>query len=233
MIDTVNQMLNETSKKRDRIKMIHIDDMLPNQHNVDFPMTDIEDLALSLRICGQIDPCVVTPQGDNYRLVSGERRWRAAKYNVEQGYTEWEELSCIVRECDQEELHLIAANGTRESISVDRKIEITGKVLKHYYEAKSKGEIPTGTKKREWISAVTGYSERSVQSYLSKIEIEGRNNDHKIKQPDIFLLSLENQMMERLSTQVKVTDRYIKISHGGTEDLNRILELMGLLEEEL
>ena len=72
MKDTVNEMLNEVSKKRDRIKMIHVDDIRPNSKNTDFPMCDIEAMALSLRVCGQIDPCVVIPDGAYYKLVSGE-----------------------------------------------------------------------------------------------------------------------------------------------------------------
>lgn len=232
MKDTVNEMLNEVSKKRDRIKMIHVDDIRPNSKNTDFPMCDIEAMALSLRVCGQIDPCVVIPDGAYYKLVSGERRWRGAKLNVQQGYMDWEELSCIVREYEQDELQLIAANGTRESIPVKQKIEITRKVLKHYYEAKEANEIPVGTKKREWISAVTGYSERSIQTYLNKIETTSDQDQMKEKQ-NIFLSSLENRIIHKLGTKAKVTDKQIQITYQGIEDLNLILEIIGLLEEEL
>ena len=47
MNDVVNEMLNDASKKRDRIKLIHVDDIVPNHKNKDYPMCDIETLALS------------------------------------------------------------------------------------------------------------------------------------------------------------------------------------------
>lgn len=233
MRDTVNEMLNTASQKRDRIKMIHIDDIRPNQDNKDFPMCDIEAMALSLRVCGQIDPCVVIPSNEGYTLISGERRWRAAKLNVSQGFTEWEEISCIIREYDKNELMLIAANGHRESIPVEQKIDITNTVLRHYYAAKEANEIPVGTKKREWISAVTGYSERSVQSYLNKIEMSDARNIEKEAKENIHLKALENHITHKLGTKAIVTDKYIKVNYMGIDDLNRILEIIGLLEEEL
>jgi len=234
MKDTVNEMLNDISKKRDRIKMIHIDDIHANKKNSDFPMCDIEAMALSLRICGQIDPCVVVKDGDDYTLISGERRWRAAKLNVSQGYKEWEELACIVREyeSEQDEIMLIAANGARESIPVSKKIAITKKVLEHYTQAKEHNEVPAGTKKRAWISAVTGYSERSVQNYLNQIENQ-KTNRKETNERNVFLTSLEDRIMHKLQTKAKVTDTYIKVNYHNTEDLNRILEIMGLLEEAL
>ncbi len=216
MRDTVNEMLNTASQKRDRIKMIHIDDIRPNQDNKDFPMCDIEAMALSLRVCGQIDPCVVIPSNEGYTLIS-----------------EWEEISCIIREYDKNELMLIAANGHRESIPVEQKIDITNTVLRHYYAAKEANEIPVGTKKREWISAVTGYSERSVQSYLNKIEMSDARNTEKEAKENIHLKALENHITHKLGTKAIVTDKYIKVNYMGIDDLNRILEIIGLLEEEL
>lgn len=231
MTDVVSDMLNETSKKRDKIKLIHIDDIRPNQLNRNFPMSDIEALALSLRVCGQIDPCIVMQDGDYYKLISGERRWRAAKLNVSQGFNQFEELMCIVRDYSEDELMLIAANGTRESIPISQKVEIVEKVLKHYELAKSRGEIPTGTKKREWISAVTGYSSRSVQQYLNILSQDVNDLVEK-KKENIFLNDLQDRIMHKLDTKVKVTDKFIKVQYSDVNELNRMLEIMGLLEDE-
>ena len=39
----------------------------------------IEDLAASIRAQGIIQPLVVTPRGEGYAIIAGERRWRAAR----------------------------------------------------------------------------------------------------------------------------------------------------------
>jgi ParB family chromosome partitioning protein len=39
----------------------------------------LEDLAKSIRSQGIIQPLIVRPVGDNYEIIAGERRWRAAQ----------------------------------------------------------------------------------------------------------------------------------------------------------
>jgi ParB family transcriptional regulator, chromosome partitioning protein len=44
-----------------------------------FDEAAIEDLVASVRAQGIIQPLVVTPEGDGYAIIAGERRWRAAR----------------------------------------------------------------------------------------------------------------------------------------------------------
>ena len=62
-------------------------------------------------------------------------------------------------------------------------------------------------------------------SDVKNIEKEAKENIH--------LKALENHIIHKLNTKAKVTDKYIKVNYMGIDDLNRILELIGLLEEEL
>lgn len=39
----------------------------------------LQELAESIKEHGVITPLIVTKEGDKYRIVAGERRWRAAK----------------------------------------------------------------------------------------------------------------------------------------------------------
>src|SRR5262245_16374605 len=49
----------------------------PRQH---FDEAALEELAYSIRARGVIQPIIVTPIGEHrYRIVAGERRWRAAQ----------------------------------------------------------------------------------------------------------------------------------------------------------
>ena len=50
----------------------------PFQPRRSFDEAKIEELAVSIRNQGIIQPLVVRPQGDGFELIAGERRWRAA-----------------------------------------------------------------------------------------------------------------------------------------------------------
>ena len=49
------------------------------QPRKDFSEEALEALASSIREHGVLQPIVVTKEGDGYKIVAGERRWRAAK----------------------------------------------------------------------------------------------------------------------------------------------------------
>ena len=64
----------------------------PDQPRRTFDEESIESLAASIREQGVLQPVLVTPDGGRYRLVAGERRWRAAR---RAGLAS---IPCIVRE---------------------------------------------------------------------------------------------------------------------------------------
>lgn len=51
----------------------------PHQPRTEFNTTALKELADSIKIHGMLQPLVVTPKGNRYQLVAGERRLRAAK----------------------------------------------------------------------------------------------------------------------------------------------------------
>jgi ParB family transcriptional regulator, chromosome partitioning protein len=63
-------------------RRVPIELLKPNPHNPRraFPEAELDELADSIRDRGIIQPIVVRPSGrDNYEIVAGERRWRAAQ----------------------------------------------------------------------------------------------------------------------------------------------------------
>lgn len=70
-------MLQSTEK----IHKVPIDKVVPNpdQPRKVFDETALSELAASIKAHGIVQPLVVTRAGDKYRIVAGERRWRAAK----------------------------------------------------------------------------------------------------------------------------------------------------------
>jgi ParB family chromosome partitioning protein len=67
--------------KDERYAEVTIDDIVPNplQPRLKFDSSSIEELARSIKETGIIQPLLVAPEGDKYRIIVGERRWRAAQ----------------------------------------------------------------------------------------------------------------------------------------------------------
>jgi ParB family chromosome partitioning protein len=51
----------------------------PTQPRKVFPRESLEELALSIKEQGLIEPLVVVPKGEKFMLIAGERRWRACQ----------------------------------------------------------------------------------------------------------------------------------------------------------
>ncbi len=51
----------------------------PEQPRVVFDESELSGLAASIKQHGILQPLVITPNGDKYYIIAGERRWRAAK----------------------------------------------------------------------------------------------------------------------------------------------------------
>lgn len=115
---------DETPKARFRTKDISIKKLYSNDKNF-YSATDIEPLAQKILLVGLIenlevvhDPC---DQGE-YRITAGERRWRALKLLVKQGYTDFEMVTCQIQtpaSADEEMLRLIIANDYRNKTVTD------------------------------------------------------------------------------------------------------------------
>lgn len=67
--------------KDERYAEVDIEDVLPNplQPRLRFDSKSIEELAQSIKESGVLQPLLVVPDGENYKIIVGERRWRAAQ----------------------------------------------------------------------------------------------------------------------------------------------------------
>ena len=74
----------------------------PTQPRRNFDETALEELADSIRTLGLIQPITVRREGENYLIISGERRWRAAQLA---GLTT---IPAYIRNVDDQNLHAMA-----------------------------------------------------------------------------------------------------------------------------
>ena len=75
-------------------------------------------------------------------------------------------------------------------------------------------------------------SVREVEQYVRKLNEEGKP-EKPVKEKDPMIRDLETRMKTRLGTEVEVRKKKIEISYSDVDDLNRILELIGCLDESI
>lgn len=70
----------EQDEKVSELRQIRLDQIEadPDQPRRVFDEIALDELAISIAEHGVVQPIVVTPYGGHYRIVAGERRWRAA-----------------------------------------------------------------------------------------------------------------------------------------------------------
>src|ERR1043166_2526168 len=114
LISTAAEAKEETGDDH-AISVVEVDRIIPSpfQPRRSFDEAKIEELAGSIREQGIIQPLVVRPKGEEFELIAGERRWRAA---MKAGLNE---VPVVVREAsDQEVLQLaLVENLQREDLN--------------------------------------------------------------------------------------------------------------------
>jgi len=77
----LKDLLSQSTTEDASHKEIPIDLLVPNRHQprTRFDEVTLENLAVSLKQHGMIQPIVVRKVGERFEIIAGERRWRAAK----------------------------------------------------------------------------------------------------------------------------------------------------------
>ncbi|MGM7723394.1 nucleoid occlusion protein [Metabacillus sp. Hm71] len=117
VVDEIEQEQEATEEEqhKEEVKKILIQDIVPNrfQPRTVFSDEKIEELALTIRTHGIIQPIVVREIDGKYEIIAGERRWRAVQT------LGWEEIPAIVKDFNDTETASVALieNLQREELS--------------------------------------------------------------------------------------------------------------------
>ena len=115
LVDEEFDLTAVEDKKESQLKELKIDDVIrdEDQPRREFSQEAIEALAASIKEHGVLQPIVVTREEGKYKIVAGERRWRASKI------AGLKTIPAIVRTLDsQNRLELsIIENAQREDLN--------------------------------------------------------------------------------------------------------------------
>ncbi|MBO1514956.1 nucleoid occlusion protein [Metabacillus bambusae] len=110
-----DEIIEEEQQHREEVKKILIQDIVPNrfQPRTVFSNEKIEELALTIRTHGIIQPIVVREIDGKFEIIAGERRFRAVQT------LGWDDIPAIVKEFNDTETASVALieNLQREELS--------------------------------------------------------------------------------------------------------------------
>ena len=139
--------LNTTGPEQ--IEYIDIDLLDGDERNF-YQLTDIDELADNIQMCGLQQPIRVRAgEGGRFTIVSGHRRRAALAQLVEKGLDQFRRVPCI-RETDDvspamQELRLILANSATRKLTSAEISEQSKRVENLFYQLKEEGyEFPEG-----------------------------------------------------------------------------------------
>ncbi len=225
--------VDSTNRRKEEIIYVQSEQIKPNpfQPREDFNQQSIEELAQSIKEKGVIQPLLVRHQGDNYELIAGERRLRAANIMG------LKEIPVIVRDVsDQDSLELaLIENVQREGLNPIEEAHA-------YQHLVDKFQVT-----QEKISEVLGKSRVSITNTLrllklpheiqdemkkgrisfahgrALLEIEDANHQRRLAQ-DVISKGLSVRELENLIKSVRPKSIKRNMGQGQREPLVAILE---------
>lgn len=157
LVDEEFDLTAKEDKKDSQLKELKIEDIIRDEEQPrrEFSEEAINALAASIKEHGVLQPIVVTKEEGKYKIVAGERRWRASKIA---GLTK---IPAIIRTLDsQNRLELsIIENAQREDLNA---IELATA----YAKLKTQFNLTA-----EDIAAKVGKSEQTVQNTLRLLNL--------------------------------------------------------------
>lgn len=115
VVSEVDKEELDDEQQKEEVKNIPIKDIVPNrfQPRTVFSDDKINELALTIRTHGIIQPIVVRLINNKYEIIAGERRWRAVQT------LGWEEIPAIIKDFNDTETASVALieNIQREELS--------------------------------------------------------------------------------------------------------------------
>ena len=271
--DDVDALLDEISRSENKndiqVVEINIDEIHPNpyQPRKYFSEEALRELADSILEHGILSPIWLRKSINGYDLISGERRYRAAKLanlsNVPSIILDIDDKKMmeitLLENIQREDLNIIEeARGYEQLINrlkytQEELAKRIGKSRSHISNIMRILRLPSGIQDMLYNNEISfGHArallniedenhqeeiaQRIKKEGLSVREVEGLVKNKpgkkpKVKYVDPYLEDVRKSLERKYSTSVKISNKAITINYNDNDDLNRILEIIGVIED--
>lgn len=194
---------------RDKIyKNIYIDKIIPNsnQPRTVFDDEKIEELAVSIKHNGLLQPIIVRKYEGNYQIIAGERRYRACKL------AGIKEVPCLITKYDDQQVDTLAIieNIQREDLSVIEEAKAYQTLMQIYQYNQTELAEKVGKKQSTIANKLRLLKlSKPVQDALSTNRITERHGRAMLGLED----SKQEEVLQKVvnsSLTVKQTEQYIE-----------------------
>ncbi|MGE5472769.1 MAG: ParB/RepB/Spo0J family partition protein [Ignavibacteriales bacterium] len=161
----------------------------------------LETLAESIKLHGVVQPIIVTKEGDRYKIVAGERRWRAARIaNIKT-------IPAIIKEYAGKEILEVALieNIQRQDLNPIEEAEAFQRLVQEY------------NLKQEEVAVTVGRSRSTVANSLRLL-----NLDNRVK--EMVMSGAITEGHARVLLSVKNQDEQYKIAKDFENELFSVRE---------
>ena len=218
----LDALLSIESNDDERIIEIRINEIEPNmnQPRKSFDEEKLKELAESIKKHGIVQPIIVKKEKNAYKIVAGERRWRAARL------AGLDKVSVIVKDLSEREIVEVALieNIQREDLNPIEEAEAYEKLIKEY-----------GLKQDE-IGEIVGKSRPAIANILRLLSLQDIVKENLIKGKITSgharaLLTLEDKEIQKkvmeeiikMNYNVRETEKIVK-EYENKKNLNEIKE---------
>lgn len=169
--------VSELDTGREQIEYIRLE-LLDEDPNNFYHLSDIDQLAANIELCGLQQPIRVrhVPDSDRYMIVSGHRRRKAIELLAKDDPEKWAEVACIVENDTAsralQQLRLIYANANTRKMTPAETSRQAEEVTNLLYQLKEEGyEFPG--RMRDHVAEAVGVS----KTKLARLKVIRENLD--------------------------------------------------------
>lgn len=183
---------------------------------------------------GVADPITVYKNPDEtFTLISGEKRTKASQVNLKLHADAPTVLPAIIvdkPEDEIEEIQQIFKHNQYRKYNEKQLYNLAEQCLLVYNALCERKERPKG-EKRVWLAQQLAIGVKHAEKIMWEIDgkkVAKRKAKIPLEEEDMNIRALRNSMQHHLGTKVKITRNALTINYCGTEDLNRILEILDM-----
>ena len=241
---------------------IPVNEIRPNPYQPRKVFNDeaLKELSSSIKQHGVFTPILVKKSIQGYDLIAGERRLRASKLagleNIPAIIVDFDDQEmmeiALLENIQREDLNVIEEAKAYEKLiqrlgyTQEQLAHRVGKSREHITNLLRLLKLPEDVQEyvvnkqlsMGHVRALRKIAKQAIDQGLSvrKVEqiVKDTNNKKTVEKPkeDIYVKAAKEKLQEFFQTSVSISKNSISIHYENKEDLNRILELLNLVEEE-